>query len=68
MRIDPVNNTVDFTHGSHPYPYNYLVMRLPSGVELQSANTDYGPCDTSNLPTLVCSLTDLTAWLKRLML
>jgi hypothetical protein len=37
-----------------------LVMQLPSGVELQSANTDYGMCDTSNSPTLTCSLTNLS--------
>ena len=37
-----------------------LVTRLPKGVELQSVNTDYGMCDTSNLPTLICSLTDLS--------
>jgi len=37
-----------------------LVLHLPSGVELKSLNTDYGMCDTSSLPTLTCSLTDLS--------
>ncbi|RKZ71571.1 MAG: hypothetical protein DRQ57_18475 [Gammaproteobacteria bacterium] len=37
-----------------------LVMTLPNGVELQSLNTDYGMCDTSEQPILTCSLTDLS--------
>ncbi|MEK8017373.1 MAG: PKD domain-containing protein, partial [Candidatus Parabeggiatoa sp.] len=37
-----------------------LVMQLPKGVELKSVNTDYGLCDTSKLPTLICELTDLS--------
>ncbi len=37
-----------------------LVLHLPSGVELKSVNTDYGLCDTSKLPTLICELTDLS--------
>ncbi|OQY43367.1 MAG: hypothetical protein B6242_14820, partial [Anaerolineaceae bacterium 4572_78] len=37
-----------------------LVMTLPRGVELQSVNSDYAMCDTSNLPTLTCSLGDLS--------
>ena len=37
-----------------------LVMTLPNGVELQSLNTDYGMCDSSKLPILTCSLTDLS--------
>jgi len=39
---------------------NAIVMYLPSGVELKSVNTDYGLCDTSKLPTLICELTDLS--------
>jgi len=37
-----------------------LVTTLPSGVELKSVNTDHGMCDTSTLPTMTCSLTDLS--------
>jgi uncharacterized repeat protein (TIGR01451 family) len=37
-----------------------LVITLPNGVELQSVNSDYAMCDTSNLPTLTCSLIDLS--------
>ncbi|EDN71164.1 peptidase S8 and S53, subtilisin, kexin, sedolisin [Beggiatoa sp. PS] len=37
-----------------------LVMIAPNNVELQSLNTDYGLCDTSGWPTVVCSLTDLS--------
>jgi uncharacterized repeat protein (TIGR01451 family) len=37
-----------------------LVTTLPSSVELQSVSSDYGMCDTSNMPTLICSLTDLS--------
>jgi uncharacterized repeat protein (TIGR01451 family) len=37
-----------------------LVMTAPNNVELKSISTDYGMCDTSNLPTVVCSLTDLS--------
>jgi uncharacterized repeat protein (TIGR01451 family) len=37
-----------------------LVMTLPNNVELQSVSSDYGICDTSNLPLLTCSLTDLS--------
>jgi len=37
-----------------------LVTTLPSGVELKSVNTDHGMCDTSTLPTMICSLTDLS--------
>jgi len=37
-----------------------LVMQLPKGVELKSLNTDYGVCDTSKLPTVICELTDLS--------
>ncbi|RKZ81179.1 MAG: hypothetical protein DRR16_22540, partial [Candidatus Parabeggiatoa sp. nov. 3] len=37
-----------------------LVMHLPKGVELKSLNTDYGICDTSKLPTVICELTDLS--------
>ncbi len=37
-----------------------LVTRLPTGVELKAVNTDYGMCDTSNFPTLICSLIDLS--------
>jgi len=37
-----------------------LVMFVPSGVELKSVNTDYGLCDTSSLPTMTCSITDLS--------
>jgi uncharacterized repeat protein (TIGR01451 family) len=35
-------------------------MRLPRGVELEAVNTDYGICDTSNVPLLTCELTDLS--------
>jgi uncharacterized repeat protein (TIGR01451 family) len=37
-----------------------LVMTLPSGVTLESINTDYGMCDTSTLPTVTCELIDLS--------
>ena len=37
-----------------------LVMTLPQGVELESISSDYAICDVSNLPTVVCSLTDLS--------
>jgi len=37
-----------------------LVMTLPKGVELQAVNSDNGMCDTSQLPTLTCQLTDLS--------
>jgi len=37
-----------------------LVMHLPKGVELKSLNTDYGICDSSKLPTVICELTDLS--------
>jgi len=37
-----------------------LVMQLPKGVELKSLNTDYGVCDTSKLPTVICEITDLS--------
>jgi uncharacterized repeat protein (TIGR01451 family) len=37
-----------------------LVMTMPDNVELQSLSTDYGVCDTSGLPTVVCSLADLS--------
>ena len=37
-----------------------MVTRLPTGVELEAVNTDYGMCDSSNFPTLICSLIDLS--------
>lgn len=37
-----------------------LVSQLPKGVELQSVETDHGTCDSSQLPTIKCSLTDLS--------
>ena len=37
-----------------------LVMRLPTGVELESVNTDYGICDVSDVPTIICEITDLS--------
>ncbi len=37
-----------------------LKVTLPEDVELQSINTDYGMCDTSNLPVIACYLTDLS--------
>jgi len=37
-----------------------LVMRLPSGVELENATTDHGSCDTSKLPTVTCTINDLS--------
>jgi len=36
-----------------------LVTKLPNGVELQSVNSDNAMCDTSNLPTITCAMTDL---------
>ena len=36
-----------------------LVTQLPHGVELQAINTDYGVCDSSNLPTISCDIVDL---------
>jgi uncharacterized repeat protein (TIGR01451 family) len=38
-----------------------LVTQLPSGVEIQSAKSDLGTCDTSKLPTVTCPLPDLKA-------
>lgn len=38
-----------------------LVTQLPSGVEVQSAKTNLGTCDTSKLPTVTCPLPDLKA-------
>jgi len=37
-----------------------LVMTLPKGVELQAINSDFGMCDTSELPVITCSMTDLS--------
>jgi len=37
-----------------------LVMTLPKSGELQAVNSDYGMCDISNLPTITCSMTDLS--------
>jgi len=37
-----------------------LVMQLPSGVELENATTDHGTCDSSNLPTVTCTINDLS--------
>jgi uncharacterized repeat protein (TIGR01451 family) len=37
-----------------------LAMNLPSGVKLESLNTDAGICDLSQLPRVICSLIDLT--------
>jgi uncharacterized repeat protein (TIGR01451 family) len=39
MRIDPATNTVDFTHGSHPDPYNYSDM---TGIISRSITTQKG--------------------------
>ncbi|MEK8018603.1 MAG: choice-of-anchor D domain-containing protein [Candidatus Parabeggiatoa sp.] len=36
-----------------------LEITLPNGVELQAINTDYGNCDLSQRPILICSLSDL---------
>ena len=36
-----------------------LEITLPQGVELQAINTDYGNCDLSQRPILICSLSDL---------
>ncbi len=36
-----------------------LKITLPNGVELQAINTDYGNCDLSQRPILICSLSDL---------
>ncbi|MDM8558134.1 carboxypeptidase regulatory-like domain-containing protein [Candidatus Parabeggiatoa sp. HSG14] len=37
-----------------------LVTRLPHGVELLAIKTDYGSCDTSDMPTIICDLVDLS--------
>jgi len=37
-----------------------LVLQLPSGVELENATTDHGTCDTSKLPTVTCTINDLS--------
>ncbi len=37
-----------------------LVLQLPSGVELENATTDHGTCDTSKLPTVTCTIDDLS--------
>ena len=37
-----------------------LVMTLPFGVELKSVNSDDANCDTSKLPIVICSVTDLS--------
>jgi len=37
-----------------------LVMTLPKGVEMQAVNSDNGMCDTSELPIITCSMTDLS--------
>lgn len=39
MRIDPETNAVDFTHGPHPYPYNYSDM---TGMVSRSVTTKKG--------------------------
>jgi hypothetical protein len=36
-----------------------LVSQLPSGVELQTAKTTLGDCDSSQFPTVTCPLPDL---------
>lgn len=37
-----------------------LVMQLPSGVELENVTTDYGICNTGDLPTVTCQIDDLS--------
>jgi uncharacterized repeat protein (TIGR01451 family) len=37
-----------------------LIMQLAKGIEVKSVNTEYGVCDSSKLPTLICDLTDLS--------
>ncbi len=37
-----------------------LVSQLPSGVELQTAKTTLGDCDSSQFPTVTCPLPDLS--------
>jgi len=37
-----------------------LVMTLPLGVELRTVNSDNANCDTSKLPIVTCSITDLS--------
>ncbi len=37
-----------------------LVMTLPLGIELKSVNSDSATCDTSKLPIVTCSVTDLS--------
>ena len=37
-----------------------LVLQLPNGVELENATTDHGSCDTSKLPTVTCTINDLS--------
>jgi uncharacterized repeat protein (TIGR01451 family) len=36
-----------------------VVTTLPNGVELQTAKTDFGTCDTTQLPKVTCALNDL---------
>ncbi len=38
-----------------------VVTTLPTGVELQAATTTFGTCNTSKLPTVTCSLNDLSS-------
>jgi len=37
-----------------------LTSYLPNGVELKSAQTEFGSCDVSNAPTITCQLNDLS--------
>jgi hypothetical protein len=37
-----------------------LVLQLPNSVELESATTDYGICDSSKLPMVTCTINDLS--------
>ncbi len=37
-----------------------LKIQLPNGLKLKAVKTDYGTCDISNLPTIICSMTDIS--------
>ena len=37
-----------------------LALKLPNGVEFKTVKTDYGTCDTSNLPTITCAMKDIS--------
>jgi uncharacterized repeat protein (TIGR01451 family) len=37
-----------------------LKIQLPNGLKLKAVKTDYGFCNTDNLPTIVCDMEDIT--------